>query len=205
VPVLVGIAGGSGSGKTTLAHALVGALGAQTAVVIPHDAYYRDLSHLPLSKRAEVNFDEPAALDNERLIADLGCLRAGQPVLRPCYDFVSHTGRAGTVRVDPHRVVIVEGILALADPVLWRAFDLRVFVEASNQIRLHRRILRDSVERGRSRESVLAQYSCSTVPMFERYVAPSARLAHVTVSGEDEVARAVQILSPRILTMLGSQ
>jgi uridine kinase len=202
--VVVGIAGGSGSGKTTLAEALARALGEQAAVLIPHDAYYRDLSHLTLAERAQVNFDEPAALDNDRLVADLAALRAGQPISRPSYDFGSHSRRRDGVRVDPHPVVIVEGILVLAVEALRRVFALSVFVETSANTCLERRIVRDLAERGRSRDSVVAQYLHTTRPMHERYVAPSARWAQWTVSGEDDVAVAVALLAPRVLTLVAS-
>jgi uridine kinase len=183
--VLVGIAGGSGSGKTTLARAVAEAFG--DAVVIPHDAYYRDLAHLPFEERARCNFDEPAALDNERLIADLGCLRGGHCIELPQYDFTNHVRGRGSVNVVPRPLVIVEGILVLAVDELRALFDACIFVDASTETRLRRRIVRDQVERGRSRESVVAQYERTTLPMHERFVAPTRQYAQVIVSGETEL------------------
>ncbi len=185
--VLVGIAGGSGSGKTTLARAVAQSFGDAMAVVIPHDAYYRDLAHLPLEQRSATNFDEPSALDNARLVADLGCLRAGRPIALPQYDFANHTRRADAVTVEPRPIVIVEGILVLAVDDLRPLFDLRIFVEASTETRLGRRILRDQTERGRSARSVIAQYERTTGPMHERFVAPSRQYAQLVVSGESEL------------------
>jgi uridine kinase len=185
--VLVGIAGGSGSGKTTLARAVSQAIGEAAAVVIPHDAYYRDLAHLSFEERARHNFDEPAALDNERLIADLGCLRRGGTIELPQYDFTNHVRRRESVNVAPRPIVIVEGILVLAVDQLRALFDVCVFVDASTATRLRRRIVRDQVERGRSQESVVAQYERTTLPMHERFVAPSRKYAQVIVSGETEL------------------
>jgi uridine kinase len=185
--VLVGIAGGSGSGKTTLAQAVAQAFGDATAVVIPHDAYYRDLAHLSFEERARHNFDEPAALDNERLIEDLGCLRRGDSIELPQYDFTNHVRSRGSFNIAPRPLVIVEGILVLAVDELRALFDLCVFVDASTETRLHRRIVRDQVERGRSPESVVAQYERTTLPMHERFIAPSRQYAQLLVSGEIEL------------------
>jgi uridine kinase len=189
-PLLVGIAGGSGSGKTTLAEGVARALPAGAAVV-PADAYYHDLGHLPPAERARRNFDEPAALDGDRLVADLLRLRAGTGTARPSYDFTSHTRARETVWVPPAPVVIVEGILVLAIPSLCEILDLGIFVTAGEAIRLERRIARDAGERGRSRESVLGQFRRDTQPMHERHVAPSQAHAHLVVSGEGDAAQAV--------------
>ncbi len=155
--LLVGIAGGSGSGKTTLARGVAAALPAGHAVVIPHDAYYRDLAHLPFEGRMDCNFDEPAALDNELLVEALRSLRAGRAIARPSYDFTTHTRLAETTRVEASPVAIVEGILVLAFPALCEVLDLRVFVEAAEATRLARRVDRDVAERGRTREGAEIQ------------------------------------------------
>lgn len=196
--VLVGIAGGSCSGKTTLAAAVAGALGEGTAVVIPHDAYYRDLAHLALGARARRNFDEPAALDNERLLADLVCLRAGGVIDLPSYDFTTHARRADGTPIASRPVIIVEGILILAVERLRALFDLRVFVDASAETRLRRRLSRDVLERGRSRASVMAQYNRTTAPMHEQWVVPSRCHAELIVFGEDELAHTTATVVSRL-------
>ena len=196
--VLVGVAGGSGSGKTTLAGAVLRALGEAMAVVVPHDAYYRDLTHLSPEARGQSNFDEPEALDNERLIADLRCLRAGGCVAVPAYDFASHTRRADTVTVASRPIVIVEGILLFAIAELRDLFDLRIFVDASSETRLCRRIARDVHERGRNRASVIAQYQRTTLAMHRQWVEPSRCFAHVTVSGETEVSNTTATIVARL-------
>jgi uridine kinase len=186
--LLVGIAGGSGSGKTTLALAVARALPAGQAQVVPADAYYRDLAHLPPAARAQINFDEPAALDGERLLADLRELRAGRSAARPVYDFATHTRSPERVVIPPCAVVVVEGILVLAIPELRELLDLKVFVAAARSARLERRIARDVGERGRTRDSVLAQFARHTEPMHARFVEPSRAHADLVVSGEDPVA-----------------
>jgi len=190
-PLLVGIAGGSGSGKTTLADRLVAALPAGRAVVVPADAYYRDLAHLAPAARARHNFDEPAALDEERLCADLGRLCRGEPAARPVYDFTTHTRRVEEVRIAPSPVVIVEGILVLALPALRPLLGLKIFVDASEPVRLARRIARDVGERGRTHASVEAQFARHTRPMHALHVEPSRTYADLMVSGEGDLAQGV--------------
>ena len=192
--LLVGIAGGSGSGKTTLAAGLAAALPAGQAVVVPADAYYRDLGYLPPDARAQHNFDEPAALDDKRLGADLR---------RPVYDFATHTRLPEPMWIPPQPVVIVEGILVLALPALRELFQLKVFVAATPAARLERRIARDVGERGRTRESVVAQFARHTGPMHEVHVAPSAAHADIVVSGEESLPRAVDRLAACVLRLAG--
>jgi len=199
---VVGIAGGSGSGKTTLAKGVAAAMPAGQVVVIPHDAYYRDLSHLPFADRIGCNFDEPSALDNERLVADLGALRAGRTIVRPNYDFATHTRLAETTPVASSRVVILEGILVLAIPALRAMLDLMVFVEASESTRQARRIERDVAERGRTREGAQAQYSHVTRPMHNLHVEPSRRHANLVVSGESGSVQVVESVTIAIHGLL---
>jgi uridine kinase len=195
--LLVGIAGGSGSGKTTLANGLLAALPVGQVVVIAHDAYYRDLGHLPIELRSQHNFDEPDALDNELLIAHLGDLRAGRAIACPCYDFTTHTRMGASVQVQPASVVVVEGILALAVPTLRALFDVKVFVDAREETRVTRRLRRDCEERGRTVQSVLAQLSSVTLPMHRLHVAPTRTWADIVVSGEDG-SPALDVLIPQI-------
>ena len=202
--VLVGIGGGSGSGKSTLAAALVRRFGEQDAVVIPHDAYYRDLAHLPLAERALANFDHPEALDNERLVADLARLRAGRAILQPRYDFRNHARQPDVIRVEPRRLEIVEGILVLAIEALCGVLDFKVFVDASAETRMNRRLARDAAERGRSQAQGMAQYHRTTLPMHERFIAPSQQRAHLTVSGDGDLAVAVATTAARIRDLMPS-
>ena len=196
--LLVGIAGGSGSGKTRLAKAFAEAMPSGQVVVIPHDAYYRDLGHLAHGARACCNFDEPAALDNEYLIEDLQALRAGRAVALPNYDFTTHTRRPETTRVEACPVVVVEGILVLAIPALHAMLDVRVFVETSERIRQARRMERDIAERGRTLEGSEIQYFRQTRPMHDLHVEPSKCHADIVVSGEINVAEAAETIRAAI-------
>lgn len=180
-PFTVAIAGGSGSGKTSLSRALVELLGTERCAVLDHDSYYRDLSHLPLEQRAQVNFDHPDSLENGLLAQHLAQLRAGHAVARPIYDFATHTRLPATSQVEPRPVVLCEGILLLAVPELRSAFDLRVFVDTPADVRALRRVQRDIVERGRTVHSVVQQYLHSVRPMHERFVEPARSTADVVL------------------------
>ena len=182
-PLVIGIAGGTGSGKTTVAARIGEALPPDRAVVIQHDWYYLDRSHLTEEARALVNFDEPDALDNARLRSDLQALKEGRTAVCPRYDFASHT-RLSEGRVAPHPIVIVEGILLFAVPALRDAFDLRLFVDTDDDVRLLRRIRRDVEERGRDIGSIEAQYRASVRPMHQLHVAPSRKHAHLIIPEE---------------------
>lgn len=180
-PVIIGIAGGSGSGKTTIAAAVVDSVGSDRVVLIQHDAYYRDLVHLPFEKRIETNFDHPDSLETELLIEHLRTLRSGLPIDRPVYDFSSHVRTGDTVRVEPEPVVIVEGILVFAEPDLRDMMDLRIYIDTDGDLRVLRRLQRDLVERGRSVETVVNQYLETVRPMHLQFVEPSKRYADIIV------------------------
>jgi uridine kinase len=180
-PLLIGIAGGSGSGKTTIAETLVRAVGSERVTLIQHDAYYRDLAHLGFEERAAVNFDHPDSLETELLVRHLQELRAGRAIERPVYDFSRHRRTSETVTVTPEAVIVVEGILVLAEEPLRRQFDLRIYVDTDADLRLLRRLQRDMVERGRTVESVMEQYLTSVRPMHLQFVEPAKRYADIIV------------------------
>ncbi len=202
-PLVIGIAGGTGSGKTTVAEKIAESLPADRATVIQHDWYYRDRSHLTPEERALVNFDEPDALDNERLARDIAALKQGLAAECPQYDFGSHTRRPQGRLVAPSPIVIVEGILLFAVPELRDAFDLRLFVDTDDDIRLLRRIRRDLEERGRDIASIDAQYRETVRPMHQLHVAPSRRHAHLIIPEGGENAPALDVIVGRLLHMLG--
>lgn len=182
-PILIGIAGCSGSGKTTLARELATQL---DGTVFPLDLYYRDLSQFPLDSRDKQNFDHPDSLESELFIEHLRNLRLGHTIQRPVYDFSRHTRVPNAFEpVEPARVIIVEGILALHYDDLLPLYDFSVFVDAPNQICLNRRIYRDMRERGRTEESVRAQFDATAKPMADLYVIPSQTRATMTVCGTD--------------------
>ena len=203
-PLILGIAGGTGSGKTTVAEKIARALPEGRAVVIQHDWYYLDRSHLSPEERALINFDEPAALDNGRLLEDLAALREGRAAACPQYDFATHTRHRDARLVPPHPIVVVEGILLFAIPAVCDAFDLRLFVDTDDDIRLLRRIRRDIEERGRDIGSIEAQYRKSVRPMHELHVAPSRRHAHLIIPEGGENEPALDVIVGKLLYMLAT-
>jgi uridine kinase len=202
-PVVVGVAGGTGSGKTTVAAEILRRAGTDQISLIQHDAYYKDLSDLPMAQRAMQNFDHPDALDNELLVAHLKELKAGRPVQVPVYDFTTHSRTAETQRVEAHRVILLEGILIFSDETLRRLMDVRIYVDTDPDIRFIRRLERDIAERGRTMESVIHQYLATVRPMHQEYVEPSKRHANVIIpeGGFNEVA--MEMIAARIRALLG--
>ena len=203
-PLLIGIAGGTGSGKTTVAQKIAESLPADRAIVIQHDWYYLDWSHLTAEARALINFDEPDALDNARLLSDLLTLKDGRAAVCPQYDFASHTRLPLGRDVAPRSIVIVEGILLFAIADLRNAFDLRLFVDTDDDIRLLRRIRRDIEDRGRDIASIEAQYRETVRPMHQLHVAPSRRHAHLIIPEGGENAPALDVIVGRLRYLLGT-
>jgi uridine kinase len=188
--IIIGVAGGTGSGKTTVAETILRRVGAARIAYIPHDAYYRDLTHLPSNLRAQVNFDHPDSLETELLVEHLRMWRQGHPIEVPIYDFTTHTRTGQTRRVEPQPVALVEGILVFAEPNLRELFDVKLYVDADADIRFIRRLRRDIAERRRTMESVVEQYLTTVRPMHLEFVEPSKRYADVIIpeGGYNQVA-----------------
>jgi uridine kinase len=201
-PLILGIAGGTGSGKTTVARAIHDALPAGTCAIIDHDAYYRDLAHIPTDDRVGVNFDHPESLETELLVVHLDELRAGRPIEKPIYDFKTHSRRADTVRIEVSPVMIVEGILVLTDERLRARMDIKVFVDTDADVRIIRRIRRDMEERGRAFRDIRDQYYATVRPMHEQFVEPSRRFADLIIpeGGRNTVAIGLVVESLTRLT-----
>lgn len=180
-PVVIGIAGGTGSGKTTVADVILERAGAENIALLPHDAYYKDLSDLPKTQRDLVNFDHPDSLESSLMESHILSLQAWQPVEIPVYDFSTHSRTEQTIRIEPQPVVLVEGILLFAEPSLRRLFDVKIFVDTPADIRFIRRLQRDMMERGRTLESVIHQYETTVRPMHLKFVEPSKRYADVII------------------------
>ncbi|HVT44412.1 MAG TPA: uridine kinase [Thermoanaerobaculia bacterium] len=189
--VIVGIAGGTGSGKTTVASSICARVGQERIEWISHDWYYRDF-HLTAeqARTHHVNFDHPDSLETPLMVAQIDELLAGNPIEAPIYDFATHTRSDATRRVLPKKVMIVEGILVLAEPEIRKRIDIKLFVDTPPDIRFVRRLLRDTQARGRTLESVVSQYLTTVRPMHEEFVEPSKRHADLIIpeGGENRVA-----------------
>ena len=174
--MVIGIAGGSGSGKTTLAREIERRLG-QRVIMLSHDAYYRAHDDIPFSEREKLNYDHPDALETNLMVSHIQQLKSGQAIDCPVYDFSAHNRSQETVRIEPRRVIVVEGILIFHDKELRDQMDLRIFVDAEPDVRLCRRIKRDVNKRGRTVESVLTQYEDTVRPMHMKFVEPTKKYA----------------------------
>lgn len=203
--IIIGVAGGTGSGKTTVAQEILQRVGPDRIAYIQHDSYYRDQSHLPFHERARVNYDHPDALESELLVEHLKALRAGRPVEVPIYDFTTHTRRPETRRVEPRRVILVEGILIFADRALREMMDVKIFVDTDADIRFIRRLQRDLRERGRSMGSVIEQYLSTVRPMHLEFVEPSKRYADIILPEGGFNVVALDMVVARILALIGEQ
>ena len=188
--LVIGIAGGSGSGKTTLMNNIVSRF-EDNITVLSHDSYYRRHDDMTYEERCQLNYDEPAALETDLMVRHLDQLRQGIAIDCPVYDFTVHNRSDEVIRIAPSRIIIVEGILIFENEALRDLMDIRIFVDTDADIRLCRRVKRDVNKRGRSLESVLSQYQQTVKPMYEKYVEPSKKYAHILVpeGGKNTIAQ----------------
>ena len=202
-PFLIGVAGGTCSGKTTISEKLTELAGDEHVALIKLDSYYKPKTRSEHEDRIVTNYDHPDAFDWPLLNDHLAALKAGATVAVPVYDFTTDD-RSDQVRlVAPGRIVVVEGILVLYDVPLRERFDLRVFVDADADIRLIRRLSRDIADRGRTAESVIAQYLATVRPSHEQFIEPSKRYADVILPGGGMNVAAIDLLHARIRELLG--
>jgi uridine kinase len=203
-PLVIGIAGGTGSGKTTVANVILNKVGRSRIAYIPHDAYYKDLRHLPPLRRQEINFDHPDSLESELMMEHVNDLRAWKSVALPIYDFTTHTRTTQVIEVKPSRVILVEGILIFTESALRDLFDVKIFVDTDPDIRFIRRLQRDIAERGRTMESVITQYLSTVRPMHLEFVEPSKRYADMIIPEGGLNEAAMDMVIARIEMMLKS-
>lgn len=189
-PLILGVAGGSGSGKTTVVSNIIDNIGEENVLLLQHDSYYRDLSHLPLDERKKQNFDHPSSLETELMIRHIDALSKGYQIELPVYDFVEHTRSDKTVRTAPKKIILVDGILIFAEPNLRDRMDILIFVDTDDDVRLLRRLKRDISERGRDLDGVLNQYEKYVRPMHLEFVEPSKRYSDIIIprGGENLIA-----------------
>lgn len=201
-PVIVGIAGGTGSGKTTVARAIYDRVGKDRIEWISHDSYYRNFEGLDPEHRHHINFDHPDSLETELLCRHIDVLCKGSAVEVPIYDFTTHSRKPDTVRVEPRKVIIVEGILVLGEVELRKRIDIKLFVDTPPDIRFVRRLMRDIKSRGRSVESVIEQYVTTVRPMHEEFVEPSKRYADLIIPEGGENLVAIDAIIARVEGLL---
>ena len=201
-PLVIGIAGGSGSGKTTVAQEILQRVGPARIAFLQHDSYYKDLSGLPPTQRAEVNFDHPNSLETDLLIEHIASLRERKAVEVPIYDFSTHSRTAKTFTVQPRGVILVEGILIFTEAALRGMFDVKIFVDTDSDLRFIRRLERDITERGRTTESVIKQYQLTVRPMHLEFVEPSKRYADVIIPEGGHNTAALDMVVARIEALL---
>jgi uridine kinase len=201
-PIIIGVSGGTASGKTTVSDAILEQVGRDRIVYIEHDSYYRDLSHLPLEERRKLNVDHPDALETELLVAHLQQLQAGQPVDVPIYDFATYQRLGKSRRVEPRRVILVEGILIFVDRELREMMDIKLYVDTDADLRFIRRLERDIKERDRTLQAVIHQYLTTVRPMHLEFVEPSKRYADVIIPAGGFNKTAIEMIVARIEGML---
>ncbi|KDN54947.1 uridine kinase [Flavobacterium seoulense] len=192
--LIIGIAGGTGSGKTTVVHQIIKELHDAEVGVISQDSYYKMTNNLSYDERALINFDHPKAIDFELLVDHLKDLKKGKIIHQPVYSFVTHNRTEDTIITHPRKVVIVEGILILANPELRDLFDIKIYVHADSDERLIRRIKRDIAERGRDMEEVLNRYQKTLKPMHEQFIEPTKAFADIIIPNDKYNTVAIDIV-----------
>jgi len=203
---IIAIAGASASGKSlfsqTIYNELVNELEPGAIAILEEDAYYRDQSHLPFDHRTQTNYDHPDAFEHELMCEHLMQLRAGNAVEVPTYDYAQHTRSDKTRRINPAKVIIVEGILLLSDAKLRKEFNIKVFIDTPLDICLMRRMQRDIEERGRSLPSVIEQYQATVRPMFYQFIEPSKQNADLVVTRGGKNRVAIDLIKSKITQIL---
>ena len=202
--IIIGIGGGTGSGKTTVAKEVRKHFPEESVAILHHDSYYVDRSDLPPSSRESINYDHPDSFDNELLLAHLSGLRAGQPVEKPIYDFETHTRRKETITVRPARIVLLEGILVLAEDMLRAMMDIKLYVDTDADERFIRRLRRDVEDRGRTVDQVIEQYLQTVRPMHLQFVETSKRYADVIIPEGGLNVVAVDLIVTKVRDILAA-
>ena len=196
------IGGGSASGKTYVLKRVLEKIPEEKVAHISLDDYYKDLSNLPFEERVKVNYDHPKAFDWKLINEQLTALKNGKTIEKPTYDFVTHTRSSKTEIVEPKDLIIIEGIMALVNKELRAISDLNVFISASRERRLVRRIDRDMKERGRSYESIIEQYFATVLPMYEEIIAPTQYYADLIINNDGYSTKSIDVLVSVLNTLM---
>lgn len=201
-PIIIGVAGGTGSGKTTVAKEIYRSFPNQSITVIEQDAYYKAQEHKTMEERLTTNYDHPLAFDHDLLIEHLQKLLQFEPINKPVYDYTVHTRSDKIIPVEPKDVIILEGILILEDKRLRDFMDIKLFVDTDSDLRIIRRLLRDTKERGRSVESVINQYITVVRPMHLQFVEPTKRCADIVIPEGGQNLVAIDLMVTKIRSIL---
>ncbi|WP_194745843.1 uridine kinase [Staphylococcus chromogenes] len=202
---IIGIAGGSGSGKTSVTNEIMKNLDGHSVALIEQDFYYKDQSHLTFEERLKTNYDHPFAFDNDLLIENLKDLKAGKLVEVPTYDYTIHTRSDKKIAFEPKDVIIVEGIFALENETLRNMMDVKIYVDTDADLRILRRLIRDTKERDRTMESVVDQYLNVVRPMHNQFIEPTKKFADIIIpeGGSNKVA--IDIMTTKIQALVQTQ
>ena len=204
--IVIGVSGPSGSGKSLFSKAISENFNQKKdAVIISEDGYYRNRTDLTFKERCVQNYDHPNAFEHSLLVEHLKKLKNGNSIDTPLYDYVTHLRKDETRKVMPCHVIILEGILLFADEKLRELIDIKIYMDASLDVCLSRRIYRDSVERGRDVKSVITQYNNHVRPMYFKFVEPSREYADIIVpeGGKNQIA--IDIMRAKIEKLLTKQ
>lgn len=204
-PVIIAVAGGSASGKTTVVNKIIDCFEPENVTVIKHDDYYKDQTDMPMEERIKVNYDHPFSLDNDLLFKQILDLIRGKDIIKPTYDFEHHNRSDITEVVGPTQIIILEGILIMEDERIRELCDIKLFVEADDDLRFIRRLTRDMAERGRSMESVITQYLSTVKPMHFAFVKPTKRYADVIIPNDKDHAVAVDLIITKINSIISDE
>ncbi|MCK6257858.1 uridine kinase [Fictibacillus sp. WQ 8-8] len=201
-PIVIGVAGGSGSGKTTVAKEIYRQFADQSILIIEQDSYYRDQSDKTMDERLKTNYDHPLAFDNELLIRQINELLEYKSIEKPVYDYTAHTRSDKIIPVEPKDVIILEGILILEDERLRDLMDIKLFVDTDADVRIIRRMVRDTRDRGRTLESVIDQYTSVVRPMHNQFIEPTKRYADIIIPEGGQNRVAIDLMVTKIQTIL---
>ena len=201
-PLVIGIAGGSGSGKTTVSKEISKRLPADRVLILTEDAYYNDNSAVSMDERKNINYDHPNAYDTDLLIEQLQDLLDGKAIELPTYNFNILSRAKDTIHVEPADIIILEGILVLASEELRKFMDIKLFVDADDDIRFIRRLQRDTQERGRSIDWIISQYLATVKPSYNQFVEPSKKYADIIIPQGEENQVAIDMVSSKLLSII---
>jgi len=197
-PLFIGITGGSGSGKTTIVNKIFSEVPERSIAIIEQDAYYKDQSHLSYEDRCKTNYDHPLAFDTDLLIEHIESLKSGQAIEKPLYDYEVHNRKKEIELIEPKEIIIIEGLLVFYDERIRDLLDIKIFVDTDADLRLIRRIIRDINERGRTVDSVIAQYINTVRPAHEQFIEPTKKYADIIVTEGGNNLVAIDLMVTKI-------